>query len=143
VGIRLAAVGEVETIAVSAETVTIALAPNAVAMGTRSGGDESSQGSERSLRDENSDAEPKNVYNGLKILPAIHPTSEAFRTERPGIPYPEGIYWRSYESSNRATGIRFTRTAGSEAKRYRSITSKALREKYSTSKSSLSGAIND
>lgn len=32
VGIRLAAVGEVETIAVSAETITIALAPGAVAM---------------------------------------------------------------------------------------------------------------
>ncbi|WP_245814757.1 hypothetical protein [Cystobacter ferrugineus] len=32
VGIRLAAVGEVETVAVSAETVTIALAPGAVAM---------------------------------------------------------------------------------------------------------------
>ncbi|ATB33866.1 hypothetical protein MEBOL_007367 [Melittangium boletus DSM 14713] len=32
VGIRLAAVGEVKTVAVSAETVTIALAPGAVAM---------------------------------------------------------------------------------------------------------------
>ncbi|WP_395851841.1 hypothetical protein [Cystobacter fuscus] len=41
VGIRLAAVGEVEMIAVSAETVTIALAPGAVAMtssGTSGGG---------------------------------------------------------------------------------------------------------
>ncbi|HYO58254.1 hypothetical protein [Archangium sp.] len=35
VGIRLAAVGEVETVAVSAETVTIALAPGAVAMTMR------------------------------------------------------------------------------------------------------------
>nr|WP_257454761.1 hypothetical protein [Archangium lipolyticum] len=68
-GIRLAAVGQVETVAVNAEAVTIALAPNAVAMATRSGGDESSQGAERSLRDENSDAEPKNVYNGLKNTP--------------------------------------------------------------------------
>jgi len=32
VGLRLAAVGEVKTVAVSAETVTIALAPGAVAM---------------------------------------------------------------------------------------------------------------
>ncbi len=41
VGIRLAAVGEVKTVAVSAETVTIALAPGAVAMtssGTSGGG---------------------------------------------------------------------------------------------------------
>ncbi|MFE8604040.1 SitA5 family polymorphic toxin [Archangium violaceum] len=41
VGIRLAAVGEVESVAVSAETVTIALAPGAVAMtaqGTSGGG---------------------------------------------------------------------------------------------------------
>jgi hypothetical protein len=40
-GIRLAAVGEVQTVAVSAETVTIALAPVAVAMtshGTSGGG---------------------------------------------------------------------------------------------------------
>ncbi|WP_395854056.1 hypothetical protein [Cystobacter fuscus] len=36
-GIRLAAVGEVETVAVSAETVTIALAPGAVAMTSRDG----------------------------------------------------------------------------------------------------------
>jgi hypothetical protein len=35
VGIRLAAVGEIETVAVSAETVTIALAPGAVAMTAR------------------------------------------------------------------------------------------------------------
>jgi hypothetical protein len=35
VGIRLAAVGEVETVAVSAETVTITLAPGAVAMTTQ------------------------------------------------------------------------------------------------------------
>nr|WP_239470485.1 hypothetical protein [Archangium violaceum] len=35
VGFRLAAVGEVETVAVSAETVTIALAPGAVAMTAR------------------------------------------------------------------------------------------------------------
>ncbi|EPX60107.1 hypothetical protein D187_002193 [Cystobacter fuscus DSM 2262] len=40
VGIRLAAVGEVETVAVSAETVTIALAPGAVAMtSSRTSGD--------------------------------------------------------------------------------------------------------
>ncbi|WP_239014061.1 SitA5 family polymorphic toxin [Archangium violaceum] len=41
VGIRLAAVGEVKTVAVSAETITIALAPGAVAMtaqGTSGGG---------------------------------------------------------------------------------------------------------
>ena len=41
VGLRLAAVGEVTTVAVSAETVTLALAPGAVAMtasGTRGGG---------------------------------------------------------------------------------------------------------
>ncbi len=41
VGLRLAAVGEVETVAVSAETVTIALTPGAVAMtaqGTSDGG---------------------------------------------------------------------------------------------------------
>jgi hypothetical protein len=59
VGIRLAAVGEVKTVAVSAETVTIALAPGAVAMAAQSRGDERSQG----------DAELKNVYNGLKNTP--------------------------------------------------------------------------
>ncbi|ATB39676.1 hypothetical protein CYFUS_005121 [Cystobacter fuscus] len=37
VGIRLAAVGEVEMVAVSAESVTIALAPGAVAMASRGG----------------------------------------------------------------------------------------------------------
>jgi len=70
VGIRLVAVGEVETVAVSAGTVTIALAPNAVAMATRSRGDESPQGAERIIpHDENGGAEPKNVYNGLKNTP--------------------------------------------------------------------------
>jgi len=39
VGIRLAAVGEVETVAVSAEAVTITLAPNAVAMSAQGSGD--------------------------------------------------------------------------------------------------------
>ncbi|WP_395847763.1 hypothetical protein [Cystobacter fuscus] len=38
VGIRLAAVGEVETVAVSAETITIALAPGAVAMSAQGSG---------------------------------------------------------------------------------------------------------
>jgi hypothetical protein len=38
VGIRLAAVGEVETVAVSAETITIALAPSAVAMSAQGSG---------------------------------------------------------------------------------------------------------
>lgn len=37
-GIRLAAVGEVETVAVSAETITIALAPGAVAMSAQGSG---------------------------------------------------------------------------------------------------------
>jgi hypothetical protein len=61
VGIRLAAVGEVKTVAVSAETITITitLAPGAVAMAAQSRGDESSQG----------DTELKNVYNGLKNTP--------------------------------------------------------------------------
>jgi hypothetical protein len=47
VGIRLAAVGEVTTVAVSAETVTIALAPGAVAMTARgsSGGSSRAKGS--------------------------------------------------------------------------------------------------
>jgi hypothetical protein len=49
----------VETVAVSAETVTIALAPGAVAMAAQSRGDGSSQG----------DTELKNVYNGLKNTP--------------------------------------------------------------------------
>jgi hypothetical protein len=59
VGVRLAAVAEVETVAVSAESVTIALAPGAVAMAAQSGGDESSQ----------RDTELKNVYNGLRNTP--------------------------------------------------------------------------
>ncbi|WP_309892947.1 hypothetical protein [Archangium sp.] len=59
VGIRLAAVGEVEMVAVSAESVTIALAPGAVAMTAQGRRDESSQ----------EDAELKNVYNGLKNTP--------------------------------------------------------------------------
>ncbi|OJH39596.1 hypothetical protein [Cystobacter ferrugineus] len=61
-GIRLAAVGEVETVAVSAETVTIALAPGAVAMTARGGGDGGSYGSAKSLHDETDNAELKNVY---------------------------------------------------------------------------------
>ncbi|WP_395855948.1 hypothetical protein [Cystobacter fuscus] len=69
IGIRLAAVGGVETVAVSAESVTIALAPGAVAMTARGSGERSSHDPERSLRDENSNAELKNVYNGLKNTP--------------------------------------------------------------------------
>jgi hypothetical protein len=54
VGIRLAAVGEVEMVAVSAETVTIALAPGAVAMTARGG---------------SSKAGLKDVYSGVRNTP--------------------------------------------------------------------------
>ncbi|WP_239576429.1 hypothetical protein [Archangium primigenium] len=58
-GLRLAAVSEVEMVAVSAETVTFALAPGAVAMTALGGGGEGPR----------ENAELKNVYNGLRNTP--------------------------------------------------------------------------
>ncbi|XWX16167.1 hypothetical protein ACN28T_20560 [Melittangium boletus] len=69
VGIRLAAVGEVTTIAVSAETVTIALAPSAVAMTARGTGDGDARGSGDAAHDGSSKAELKDVYRGVRNAP--------------------------------------------------------------------------
>ena len=68
VGLRLAAVGEVKTVAVSAETVTIALAPGAVAMTARGvgGGDVR----EEPVPHEGSSKDGlKNVYRGVRNAP--------------------------------------------------------------------------
>jgi hypothetical protein len=67
-GIRLAAVGEVKTVAVSAETVTIALAPGAVAMTARGTGDGDARGSGIAAND-GSKAELKDVYRGVSNVP--------------------------------------------------------------------------
>ena len=69
VGIRLAAVGEVTTVAVSAETVTIALAPSAVAMTARGTGDGDARGSGAAAHDGSSKAELKDVYRGVRNAP--------------------------------------------------------------------------
>ena len=69
VGIRLAAVGEVKTVAVSTETVTIAQAPGAVAMTARGTGDGDARGSEAAAYEGSSKAELKDVYRGVRNAP--------------------------------------------------------------------------
>nr|WP_239014069.1 hypothetical protein [Archangium violaceum] len=65
VGIRLAAVGEVETVAVSAETITIALAPGVVAMSAQGSGATSAplpaRGDDISVKDAHVDVPKHNL----------------------------------------------------------------------------------
>lgn len=73
IGVRLAAVGQVDAVTISAEAVTLALAPGAVAMTARGGVGEHSRGAERDLREESSNTKPQQVYTGLKNTPG-YPT---------------------------------------------------------------------
>ena len=68
-GIKLAAVGDVGAVTVSAEAVTIALAPGAVALTTRGTRDGDARGSGAAAHEGRSKAELKDVHDGVKNTP--------------------------------------------------------------------------
>jgi hypothetical protein len=104
-GLRLAAVGEVETVAVSAESVTLVLAPGAVAMTAQGpgGGSPPEQGSKTSARNEEPppqgllDSQNKHVTKIDNILRdhAKPDDFEGVAKELAGqrLPKPGGGYW--------------------------------------------------